>query len=249
MRTPLIAGNWKMNGDKDMANSLCHAITVGVQTLSNVEVLLCPPYTLLPVVESAIADSGCQLGAQDMDVNENGAFTGQVSAAMLKDCGCRYVILGHSERRSIYRESDLLVAEKVKVAVANGLCAILCVGESMKERESGATEQVVERQIQVVIDIAGIQTFNNIVIAYEPIWAIGTGLTATPEQAQQVHNAIRQQLACMEITVADGCRILYGGSMKPENASELLAKPDIDGGLIGTAALKAQDFLKICQAA
>lgn len=248
MRTPLIAGNWKMNGDQDMATALCHEITADAQTLSNVEVLLCPPFTLLLVVESALEGSRCQLGAQDMDINANGAFTGQISAAMLKDCGCKYVILGHSERRAIYGESDLLVAEKIKIAVAGGLTAILCVGESREERESGITEQVIERQIQVVIDIVGIQSFNNLVIAYEPVWAIGTGLTATPDQAQQVHNSIRQQLASLDASIADTCRILYGGSMKPDNARELLEKPDIDGGLIGGAALNAQDFLKICQA-
>ncbi len=238
-----------MNGDKAMANALCSGIIAGAQTLRNVEVLLCPPFTLLPVVASSIDGSSCHLGAQDMDVNENGAFTGQISAVMLKDTGCKYVILGHSERRTMYAESDMLVAAKVKAAVAGGLTAILCVGESREERESGAAERVVVRQIQAVIDVAGIQSFNHIVIAYEPVWAIGTGLTATPDQAQQAHHAIRQQLASLDADIAEGCRILYGGSMKPENARELLAKPDIDGGLIGGAALNAEDFLKICQAA
>ncbi|WP_424947754.1 triose-phosphate isomerase [Candidatus Spongiihabitans sp.] len=248
MRTPLIAGNWKMNGDQAMAQALCREITAGAQTLSGVEVLLCPPFTLLPVVESAIAGSACQLGAQDMDINENGAFTGQISAAMLKDCGCQYVILGHSERRSIYGESDLLVAQKVAAAVAGGLTAILCVGESQAERASAITEQVIERQVQAVIDIVGISSFNHIVIAYEPVWAIGSGLTATPQQAQQVHDFIRRRLARDDAAVAAACRILYGGSMKPDNAGDLLAQADIDGGLIGGAALKAQDFLKICHA-
>jgi triosephosphate isomerase len=184
-----------------------------------------------------------------MDVNKNGAFTGQISSAMLKDCGCEYIILGHSERRTIYGETDALVAGKVNAAVENGLTAILCVGETQQERESGITEKVISRQVQAVIDVTGIELFNQVVVAYEPVWAIGTGLTASPEQAQQVHKSIRDQLASMDATVASTCRILYGGSMKPENARELLAKPDIDGGLIGGASLKADDFLAICQAA
>ena len=249
MRTPLIAGNWKMNGDQTVANALCADIVTGAEKLPDVELLLCPPYTLLPLVESALRNSRCKLGGQDMDVNENGAFTGQISATMLTDCGCHYVILGHSERRTSYHESDSLVAAKVKVAINSGLTAILCVGETRQERESAATEQVIARQIQAVIDVIDVQSFNQVVVAYEPVWAIGTGLTATPEQAQQIHYAIRQQLATVDVAVAESCRILYGGSMKPENARELLAKPDIDGGLIGGASLKANDFLAICQTA
>jgi triosephosphate isomerase len=238
-----------MNGDKAMADALCAGIVSGAESLGNVDVLLCPPYTLLHSVGSSIQGSSCHLGAQDMDVNKNGAFTGQISSEMLKDCGCEYVILGHSERRTIYGESDALVADKVKAAVENGLTAILCVGETRQEREAGITEQVISRQVQAVIDIAGIEFFNQMVIAYEPVWAIGTGLTASPEQAQQVHKSIRDQLAAIDADVASACRILYGGSMKPENARELLAKPDIDGGLIGGASLNADDFLAICQAA
>ncbi len=249
MRTPLIAGNWKMNGDKVMAESLCADIVKGAANLDNVDILLCPPYTLLTQVGVVIEDSGCKLGAQDMDINSSGAFTGQISAAMLKDCGCEYVILGHSERRTIYAESDALVAQKVSVALENDLTAILCVGETQEQREAGTTEEVVSSQIQAVIDLVGITAFESIVIAYEPVWAIGTGLTATPDQAQQVHQGIRQQLASADAAIAEGCRILYGGSMKADNATELLAKPDIDGGLIGGAALKANDFLAICQAA
>lgn len=238
-----------MNGDRAIANALCADIVAGAEKLDKVELLLCPPYTLLPIVESALRNSRCKLGAQDMDVNENGAFTGQISAMMLTDCGCHYVILGHSERRTRYRESDSLVADKVKVAVNGGLTAILCVGETQQERESAITEQVIARQIQAVIDVIDIPSFNQIVIAYEPVWAIGTGLTATPDQAQQIHHLIRQQLASVDAAVADSCRILYGGSMKPENARELLAKTDIDGGLIGGASLNANDFLAICQSA
>jgi triosephosphate isomerase len=249
VRRILIAGNWKMNGDRAMARSLCAGIVEGANDRSDVDVLLCPPYPLLTVVEDAINGSPCKLGAQDMDTNDNGAFTGQVSGAMLKDSGCDFVILGHSERRTLYGEDDQLVAAKVKSAVDQGLTAILCIGESRQERESGVTDEVVSRQVQAVIDAVGIDAFENIVIAYEPVWAIGTGLTATPEQAQQVHHNIRQQLAANNANIAENCRILYGGSMKPGNAAELLAKDDIDGGLIGGASLKAEDFLGICRAA
>jgi triosephosphate isomerase len=238
-----------MNGHQIMADDLCARIVTGAQDLDNVDIVLCPPYTLLGSVNLSIQDSPCHLGAQDMDSNDSGAFTGQVSAAMLIECGCEYVILGHSERRSIYGETDQLVAGKVSQALDNELIPILCVGETQQERESGVTEEVVSRQLQAVIDKVGIAAFDNIIIAYEPVWAIGTGLTATPEQAQDVHHAIRQQLADLDQGIADGCRILYGGSMKPGNAAELIAKPDIDGGLIGGASLKAEDFLGICRAA
>ena len=201
------------------------------------------------MVGDAIEGSRCILGAQDMDINDNGAFTGQVSASMLNDCGCSAVILGHSERRTIYGETDALVARKVEKALAGGLTAILCVGETLEEREAGITAEVVSRQVQAVIDQVGIAGFGDIVIAYEPVWAIGTGLTATPDQAQDVHRAIREQLAALDGDIAEQTRILYGGSMKPDNAAELIAQPDIDGGLIGGASLKAEDFLGICRAA
>lgn len=238
-----------MNGDKAMATALCGSIVTGTQNMRNIDILLCPPFTLLSTVDSIIRGSACQLGAQDMELNENGAFTGQISSAMLLDCGCSHVILGHSERRTLYGESDQAVADKTSKAVADGLIAIVCVGETRAERESGATEQVIRRQIQVVIDTAGIKQFKDIVIAYEPVWAIGTGLTATPQQAWQVHQLIRQQIAEHDTDIAENCQILYGGSMKPDNAGELLVKVDIDGGLIGGAALKAEDFLGICKAA
>ena len=249
MRTPLVAGNWKMNGDRAMAQSLCAGIVAGAAGIENVEIALCPPYTLLGVVGDAIEGSRCILGAQDMDINDNGAFTGQVSASMVNDCGCSAVILGHSERRTIYGETDALVARKVEKALAGGLTAILCVGETLEEREAGITAEVVSRQVQAVIDQVGIAGFSDIIIAYEPVWAIGTGLTATPDQAQDVHRAIREQLAAEDGNIAEQTRILYGGSMKPDNAAELIAQPDIDGGLIGGASLKAEDFLGICRAA
>ena len=249
MRTPLVAGNWKMNGDRAMAQSLCAGIVEGAAAIEKVDIALCPPYTLLGVVGDAIESSHCMLGAQDMDINDNGAFTGQVSASMLSDCGCSAVILGHSERRTIYGETDALVARKVEKALAGGLTAILCVGETLEEREAGITAEVVSRQIQAVIDQVGIAGFSDIIVAYEPVWAIGTGLTASPEQAQDVHRSIRQQLAGLDGDIAEQTRILYGGSMKPDNAAELIAQPDIDGGLIGGASLKAEDFLGICRAA
>ena len=237
-----------MNGDKAMAINLCQSIAAGMSETDHPEVLICPPFTLLSTVQTAIENSNCLLGAQDMDINDNGAFTGQVSAAMLKDSGCSHVILGHSERRTLYGESDELVAKKVEKAINDGLKAILCVGETQQERESGVTEEVVSRQIDAVINKVGIQAFSKIIIAYEPVWAIGTGLTATPEQAQEIHQSIRIQLASHHESIAHQCRILYGGSMKPGNAAELLAKEDIDGGLIGGASLKAADFLGIYKA-
>ncbi len=238
-----------MNGDKAMARTVCEKIVAGARDTSNPDILICPPFTLLSTVDSIIRDSICQLGAQDMGSNASGAFTGQISSTMLLDCGCSHVILGHSERRTLCGESDQAVADKAGRAVADGLIAILCVGETRTERESGATEQVVQRQVQTVIDTVGIESFRNIVIAYEPVWAIGAGLSATPEQAGLIHQLIRRQLARHDAAIAEGCQILYGGSMKPDNAGELLAKPDIDGGLIGGGALKAEDFLGICRAA
>ena len=245
-----------MNGDKAMVRAVCENIVAGTRNweggadnTGNPDILVCPPFTLLSTVDSIIRDSVCQLGAQDMGSNANGAFTGQISSTMLLDCGCSHVILGHSERRTLCGESDQAVADKVGRAVTDGLIAILCVGETRAERESGATEQVVQRQVQAVIDTVGIKRFKDIVIAYEPVWAIGTGLSATTEQARLVHQLIRRQLARHDASIAEGCQILYGGSMKPDNAGELLAKPDIDGGLIGGAALKAEDFLGICRAA
>ena len=249
MRTPLVAGNWKMNGTQAMTADLCQGIARGAADLQGVEVLVCPPAILISGATAALADSPVAVGGQDLDVNAGGAFTGQTSAAMLLDAGCKYVIVGHSERRQFYGDTDALVAEKTQVALDAGLTPIVCVGELQQERESGITEQVVGEQLQTVLDRVGIEAFATAVIAYEPVWAIGTGLTASPEQAQEVHAFIRGMLAAKDQSVADQCRILYGGSMKPGNAAELIANPDIDGGLIGGAALTAEDFLGICSAA
>jgi triosephosphate isomerase len=250
MRRPLVAGNWKMNGDQASTVELVNGIIAGRSQVTNAEVLICPPYILIPHAAQLLAGrDDVALGAQDIDVHDNGAFTGQVSAAMLKDAGCSYVIVGHSERRSIYGESDEDVAQKFKVAQAGGLVPVLCVGETLEEREAGTTESVVARQIDAVLNVVGISGFVRAVIAYEPVWAIGTGKTATPEQAQEVHQFIRDKLAGQDQQVADALRVLYGGSMNPGNAADLIAKPDIDGGLIGGASLKADSFLAICQAA
>jgi triosephosphate isomerase len=200
-------------------------------------------------VQQQLAGTAVAWGGQDLSTESAGAFTGEISAAMLKDFSCAYVIVGHSERRSYHAESDELVAKKFAVARAAGMVPILCVGETLEERENGTTEQVVARQLDAVIELVGVDALADGVVAYEPVWAIGTGKTASPEQAQDVHAFIRSRVAAKSADVAEGLRILYGGSMKPDNAKELMGKPDIDGGLIGGAALKAADFLGICTAA
>lgn len=252
MRQPLVAGNWKMNGDNASTESLVNGIISGRDDVTRAEVLVCPPYILIPRAASVLerrGSSNISLGAQDLDVNANGAFTGQISASMLKDAGCRYVIIGHSERRSLYGETDADVAAKFQVAQAGGLVPVVCVGETLEEREAGDTENVVARQLDAVIDVAGIAALADSVIAYEPVWAIGTGMTATPEQAQDVHAFIRNRIAGHDADIAAGIRILYGGSMKPDNAESLIGMADIDGGLIGGASLDAESFLGICKAA
>ncbi len=249
MRRALVAGNWKMNGTQAGATELCQGIADGMPVLGEVDVLVCPSAILISTVAAALANSDVLIGGQDLDVHADGAFTGQTSAAMLLDAGCKYVIVGHSERRQFYGDTNELVAEKAQVALDAGLIPIVCLGEFQAEREGGITEEVVGTQLKVVLDKVGIAAFSTAVIAYEPVWAIGTGLTASPEQAQDVHAFIRDMLADKDQSVADQCRILYGGSMKPGNAVELISKPDIDGGLIGGAALASEDFLGICSAA
>lgn len=248
MRTALVAGNWKMNGDSASVQSLMGALNEGVQT-SSVEVLVCPPPVYLAQVKNLCADSMIKLGAQNASQHGSGAYTGEVSCGMLLDLGCEYVILGHSERRSLFGETDQVVAEKFIAAVEAGLKPILCVGETLEEREAEQTLDVVGRQLKAVVEAAGITAFADAVIAYEPVWAIGTGKTATPEQAQEVHAAIREMVAAYDAETAAGIRILYGGSVNAGNADELFANPDVDGGLVGGASLKANDFIAICQAA
>jgi triosephosphate isomerase len=248
MRQPLIAGNWKMNGSKRETVELLTGIKAGIGSISKSAVAVCPPFPYLYLAEEMLKDTAVAYGAQDCSREEGGAFTGQVSASMLSDFGCAYVIVGHSERRIFNGETDAIIARKFELAVASGLTPILCVGETLEEREQGKTEEVVARHLDGVLDSAGADAIAQGVVAYEPVWAIGTGVTATPEQAQEVHAFLRQRIAKKSADVAAKTRILYGGSMKPGNAHELMAKADIDGGLIGGASLNATDFLAICQA-
>ena len=242
-----IAGNWKMNGDLASNQALVQELLAGIGQ-PGCDVAVCPPAAYLAQVQALLAgQDAIALGAQNVSQHENGAFTGEVSAEMLRDFGVRYAIVGHSERRQHQAESDVHVAIKVKRALAAGITPIVCVGETLSERQQGMTEFIVKRQLSAVIHLNG-PCISEIVVAYEPVWAIGTGQTATPEQAQAVHAALRTQLAAAT-EHADRVRILYGGSMNAGNAAELLAQPDIDGGLIGGAALKAPDFLKIVAAA
>ncbi len=247
MRQPLVAGNWKMNGSKASAEELLAGIKAGIGGIQQTEVAVCPPFPFLQMADQALQGTAVALGAQNTCTESSGAYTGEVSAAMLKDFGCKYVIIGHSERRQYYGEDDAVVAKKVAQVAENGMTPILCVGETLEERERGEMEAVVARHIDGVLQ-SGVEAFENIVVAYEPVWAIGTGVTASPEQAQEVHAFIRNRIAQKSASIAEGLRILYGGSMKPGNAVELMAQRDIDGGLIGGAALTAGDFFAICQA-
>ncbi len=247
MRKTIVAGNWKMNASKESVNTLIEGILSGMNEATS-EVIVCAPFPYLSQVESLIQGSSLMLGAQNLNVNSAGAYTGEVSADMIKDFGAQHVIVGHSERRSLYAETNAIVAEKTKTAIDAGLTPLLCVGESLEDRESGNTEAIVEEQINAVIDLIGIESFDQVIIAYEPVWAIGTGLTATPEQAQAVHLFIRNLLADSSEKIAKRTPILYGGSMNAGNAADLISCSDIDGGLIGGAALKAEDFLQICKA-
>ena len=236
-----------MNASKDSVKSLIGGILSGMEGV-NSEVLVCVPFPYLSQVELLIEGSNLKLGAQNININASGAFTGEMSADMIKDFGVKHVIIGHSERRSLYGETSSVVAKKTKAALDAGMTPLLCVGESLEHRNSGKTEAVVEEQINAVIELLGIDSFHNIIVAYEPVWAIGTGMTATPEQAQAVHLFIRKLLGESSENIAQKTPILYGGSMNAGNAVELISCPDIDGGLIGGAALKAEDFLQICRA-
>lgn len=248
MRQTLVAGNWKMNGSLKENEDLLQALKMGA-SVTDVQVAICPPAIYIPQVAGLLAGSKIAWGGQNLSQERAGAFTGEISADMLKDLGCSYVIVGHSERRALYGENDELVAEKYAAALAVGLTPILCVGELLEEREAGDTENVVGRQLDAVIAKVGIEAIAAGVIAYEPVWAIGTGKTASPEQAQDVHAFIRQRCAEKATTVAEVLQILYGGSVKSDNAAQLFAMPDIDGGLIGGASLEAGSFIAICHAA
>jgi triosephosphate isomerase (TIM) len=247
MRRSLVAGNWKMNGSGEGSRALVTAIKEGLSGVT-AEVAICPPYVYLPAIASMLEGSPVAWGAQNLSEHESGAYTGEVSGPMLRDFGCKYAIVGHSERRTLYGELDAVVAHKFAAAQRSGLVPILCVGELLEERETGVTEAVVARQLDAVLELVGVDAFADAVVAYEPVWAIGTGKTATPQQAQDVHAFIRGKIAAQDDTMAAKLRILYGGSVKGSNAAELFGMPDIDGGLIGGASLNAEEFLTICRA-
>lgn len=249
MRQYLVAGNWKMNGSTAENDALCAGILAGVPASDRVKLLVCPPFPYLEPVGRKLAGSAVSLGAQNVHEHPSGAYTGEVAAGMLADIGCEYVIVGHSERRHGMGETSERVAAKLGAAVAAALTPILCVGETLEEREAGRTEAVIEEQVVAVLDALGIEVFEQSVVAYEPVWAIGTGRTATPEQAQEVHRHIRNILAGRHVDTADAVQILYGGSVKGKNAAGLFAMPDIDGGLIGGASLDAAEFLGVADAA
>ena len=249
MRTKLIAGNWKMHGSLAANASLLGAVREGCAGLSGMQAAVCVPFPYLAQAQQLLGGSGVAWGAQNVSEHAQGAFTGEVSVSMLADFGCRYVIVGHSERRTLFGETDALVAAKAAWAIAAHLTPIVCVGETLDEREGGRALEVICRQLAAVIDKVGVAAVARLVVAYEPVWAIGTGRTASPAQAQEVHAAIRAQVAGHDAAVAAGLQILYGGSVKPANAAEIFAQPDVDGGLIGGAALVAADFLAICAAA
>lgn len=246
MRRKLVAGNWKMNGSLAQNAELLDAVRSGMVSVRNVDCAVCVPFPYLSQAQERLAGSTVMWGAQDVHQLERGAFTGEVSAAMLRDFGCRYVIVGHSERRAYFSESSKLVAEKFLAAQRSGITPILCVGETLDQRENGITEAVVAEQLDALIRLGGVAALRNAVVAYEPVWAIGTGKTASSAQAQAVHAFIRGRVAFNDIQIASELCILYGGSVKANNAAELFAMPDIDGGLIGGASLVAEEFLAIC---
>ena len=249
MRRPLVAGNWKMHGSRAEAAQLLDELIHQQSAALAAEVAVCPPFVYLPDAARRLKESNIALGGQNVCAEPVGAFTGEVSAAMLKDVGCRYVIVGHSERRALFHEDDKLVARKFMAVQSQKLIPILCVGETLEQRERVETEAVVARQLDAVVAVAGIAAFADAVIAYEPVWAIGTGKNATPDQAQAVHAFIRGRIAARDAKIAAELRILYGGSVKAANAAELFEMPDVDGGLVGGASLRGDEFGKICAAA
>jgi len=244
MRKPTVIGNWKMNGSRDGVRSLVEAL---VAQQSSCEAVICPPFVFLEQVSEMIAGSELRLGAQNVDWHESGAYTGEVSTAMLLEFGCEYCIIGHSERRAIFGETDQQVASKFAACHKAGLRPVLCVGESREQRLAGDTEAVVERQLSAVLEFSGIASFAEAVIAYEPVWAIGTGETASPEQAESVHVTIRSMLARLDARVSENIEILYGGSVNDENAAELFEMQNVDGALVGGASLRAEAFGSICR--
>ena len=248
MRTQWVIGNWKMNGSLSANTALLNDLIAGAQAESAARMAVCVPYPYLAQVQAALANSKIAYGSQNVSEKASGAYTGEVSASMLKDFGVEMVIIGHSERRSLYGETDALVAEKSRVALEAGLTPVICVGETLDEREGGQAQAVVLRQLKAVSDVIDVSGLSRSILAYEPVWAIGTGKTASPEQAQEVHAWIRAALRELDAAMAEEMTILYGGSVKASNAQEIFAQADVDGGLIGGAALVAQDFLTIYRA-
>ncbi len=248
MRRALVAANWKMNGTKAKVTELLAAFKEGIST-DNMDAAVFAPFVYLPMTEEGLSGTGIAWGGQCSYTAESGAFTGETSLAMLKEFGCQYVLVGHSERRTLFGETNEVVADKVAAALEQGVCPMLCIGETLEERESGITEKVVKEQIDAVIAKVGIEGLGKSVIAYEPVWAIGTGKTATPEQAQETHAYIRKMISEHDTNVAENIQILYGGSVKAASAKELFSQPDIDGGLVGGASLIAEEFVAICAAA
>lgn len=246
-RQALVAANWKMNGQKLQNDVLIHALLTGLAGINTPEIVICPPSVYLGQLQSELKDSLLALGAQNLFAADKGAYTGEISASMLADFGCRYVIVGHSERRCLFGEGDEQIAEKFVAAQKFGLIPILCVGESGKQREDGVTEMIISAQIEGLLRKVGIQAFSNAVIAYEPVWAIGTGITASPEQAQAVHELIRAVVISHDPEIGNKLRIIYGGSVNAGNAGDLIAKSDIDGALVGGASLVADQFISICK--
>jgi len=245
MRSKLVIANWKMNGSSSFLADMADSLKAGANSVTVDSVVVCPPFLYLPGLKEHLADSIVEVGGQNLSEHVSGAYTGEISADMLIDAGCRWVIVGHSERRALFAENNELVAEKTLKALHAGLNAIVCIGETLEERQSGDTEEVISAQLKPVLELDGIEQYRSqLIFAYEPVWAIGTGETASPEQAQQVHQYIRAELGKELKNVS----ILYGGSVKPNNAAELFAEADIDGGLIGGASLNAGDFLSICRA-
>jgi triosephosphate isomerase len=249
MRRPIVAGNWKLHGSRTENARLVEDLMAQLPAKPAGQCIVCPPFVYVQEIARLLRGSSVELGAQDVCAESQGAFTGEVSASMLKDVSCEYVIVGHSERRLIYRESDQLVARKFAAAQSKSLVPILCLGEQLAERDADRTHEVIGRQLDAVLELCGVEVFAHAVIAYEPVWAIGTGRNATPDQAQDVHAFIRARLEARNAKIAAETRILYGGSVKAGNAAELFAMPDVDGGLIGGASLKADEFLAILAAA
>ena len=245
----MIAGNWKMHGSREQNASLVRALVDQVELSDKATMLLCPPCVYLSDVSRQLVGSGIFLGGQNCSTEASGAHTGEVSAVMLKDVGCGYVIVGHSERRAMYGETDSVVARKFLAVQKAGLIPVLCVGETLEERDQEITKEVIRRQLTAVLDLCGVEAFAHAVVAYEPVWAIGTGKTASPEQAQEVHAFMRGLIGERDVTIADSIQLLYGGSMKASNAAQLLAMQDVDGGLVGGASLQADEFIKIFEAA